>query len=368
MMRSCAVMVLLGLVAGAALISFIVWPGWATVLPLAAIIGLGWLLPRIWKWRGIRKLAATAGSLRARSQADPEGYLPQLTIALDQHAKALLGMGRVEQALEVSAERIEHHRSLLDGDPDRRRERLDDFAEALDAHRGLLQLAERPQEALEANAEALRIRREGLGEWRGGPDHERDVALTLATRASLLSAGERHDEALAASQEALTALRTISGRDDYRYLPALAGVLDLRATCELAAGRERDALADAQEAVECCERLINVYRGEYLHLLARVTGTHAKILCRTDPDEAISSSVRMVQVTRSAAGQDALAYTPALLSALTAHALVLSAAGRTREGRRVARKAISLSRRAVPELLVQTRQQLSGLLRRGSAS
>ncbi|MEV4572482.1 hypothetical protein AB0K16_04425 [Nonomuraea jabiensis] len=40
MMRSCAVTVLLGLVAGTALISSIVWPGWATVLPLAAIVGL----------------------------------------------------------------------------------------------------------------------------------------------------------------------------------------------------------------------------------------------------------------------------------------------------------------------------------------
>ncbi|MGW4959124.1 hypothetical protein ACWEPL_18010 [Nonomuraea sp. NPDC004186] len=360
MMRSCAVMVLMGLVAGTALISFIVWPGWATVLPFTVIIGLGWLLPPIWKWWRIRKLAATADSLRAPSQADPERYLPQLATALDQHARALLGAGRVAQALKASAERIGHHRSLLDGAPDRRRERLDSFAEALDAHRGMLQLAGRPQEALEVNAEALRIRREGLGQWRGGPDHERDVAMTLATRASLLSLAARHDEALVASQEALTALRTISARDDHRYLPALAGVLDIRATCELAAGREQDALADAQEAVECCERLINLYRGEYLHLLARVSGTHAKILCRTDPDEAISSSGRMVQVTQSAARQDALAYTPALLSALTAHALVLSAAGRPRDGRRIARKALSLSRRAVPELLVQTRQQLAG--------
>ncbi|WP_431907969.1 hypothetical protein [Nonomuraea jabiensis] len=346
--------------AGTALISFIVWPGWATVLPLAAIVGLSWALPPIWRWRRMRKLAAMTDSLRARSQADPERYVPQLATALDQQARALFGAGRVEQALKASAERIGHHRSLLDSAPDRRRERLDDFAEALDVHRGMLQLAGRPEEALEVNAEALRIRREGLGQWRGGPDHERDVALTLATRASLLSVAERHDEALAASQEALTTLRTISTRDDYRYLPALAAVLDIRATCELAAGREQDALTDAQEAVECCERLINVYRGEYLHLLARITGTRAKILCRTDPDEAISSSARMVQVTQSAARQDALAYTPALLSALTAHALVLNAAGRTRDGRRVARKAISLSRRAVPELLVQTRQQLAG--------
>ncbi|MBE1593388.1 tetratricopeptide repeat protein [Nonomuraea angiospora] len=360
MMRSCAVMVLLGLVAGTAVISFIVWPGWATVLPLAVIIGLGRLLPPIWKWWRIRKLATTADSLRTRSQADPERHLPQLAAALDQHARALLGTGRVEQALKVSAERIGHHRSLLDRAPDRRREHLDDFADALDAHQVMLQLAGRPQEALEVNAEALRIRKEGLGQWRGGPDHERDVAMTLATRAGLLTVAERHDEALATSQEALAALRTISARDDHRHLPALAGVLDIRATCELAAGREQDALMDAQEAVECCERLINLYRGEYLHLLARVTGTRAKILCRTDPDEAISSSGRMVQVTQSAARQDALAYTPALLSALTAHALVLSAAGRTRDGRRFARKAISLSRRTVPELLVQTRQQLTG--------
>ncbi|MGW6500857.1 hypothetical protein [Nonomuraea angiospora] len=355
MMRSCAVMVLLGLVAGTAMISFIVWPSWATALPLALIIGLGRLLPPIWKWWRIRKLATTAHSLRTRSQAEPERLLPQLTAALDQHARALLGTGRVEQALKASTERIGHHRTLLDSAPDRRREHLDDFAEALDAHQVMLQLAGRPQEALEVNAEALRIRREGLGQWRGGPDHERDVAMTLATRAGLLTVTERHDEALATSHEALTALRTISARDDHRYLPALAAVLDICATCELAAGREQDALTDAQEAVECCERLINLYRGEYLHLLARVTGTRAKILCRTDPDEAISSSGRMVQVTQSAARQDALAYTPALLSALTAHALVLSAAGRTRDGRRFARKAISLSRRTLPELLVQTR-------------
>ncbi|MBB5780247.1 hypothetical protein [Nonomuraea jabiensis] len=49
MMRSCAVTVPLELVAGTALISSIVWPGWATVLPLAAIVGLSWALPPIWR-------------------------------------------------------------------------------------------------------------------------------------------------------------------------------------------------------------------------------------------------------------------------------------------------------------------------------
>ncbi|MFI6393923.1 tetratricopeptide repeat protein [Nonomuraea sp. NPDC050540] len=355
MMRSCAVLAVQGLVAVAALVAFLVWPGWPTALLLALVVLTGWLLPKLVKHRRVRRLAATVDLLRTRLPDERE----QFVLALARYAAVLFLAGRLEQALAVSGERVEQFRALLGTD---RRTRLKGYGQALDEHCSMLALAGRPLEALDLAAEAVRIRREGLGEWRGGPDFHRDVAVALAAQVRLLSAAGRHEEAARIGQEALAVLEGIGARDDYSYLPSLAGVLDTIAACERAAGRQEEALAAAQEAVECCEKLFRVYAGEYLSLYARVTGTRARILSSTDPAEALSASEAMVELTRSAARQDALVHAPARVVALTAHARVLSAAGQTRQGRRTARLALSEARRTAPELLPETRRQLTGLL------
>ncbi|MFI6908221.1 hypothetical protein ACIBKY_43655 [Nonomuraea sp. NPDC050394] len=355
MVRSCAVLAVQGLIVVAALISFLLWPGWPTALMLAAVVLAGWSLPKVLRRRHLRRLAATADLLRTRLPAEQE----QLVLALARYATALFLAGRLEQAAAVSGERVERHRALLDTD---RRTRLKGYGHALDEHCGMLALAGRPLEALDPAAEAVRIRREGLGEWRGGPDFHRDVALALVAQARLLSAAGRHEEAARIGQEAMAELEGIGARDDYSYLPSLAEALDAIAAVERAAGRPEAALAAAREAVECCEKLFRVYAGEYLSLYARVTGTHARILSSTNPAEALSASAAMVELTRSAARQDALVYAPARVVALTARALVLSAAGQTRQGRRTARLALSAARRTAPDLLAETRQQLTGLL------
>ncbi|MFI9560970.1 hypothetical protein [Nonomuraea endophytica] len=354
MMRSCAVLAVQGLVAVAALVAFLVWPGWPTALLLALVVLTGWLLPKVVERGRVRQLAATVDLLRTRLPAERE----QFVLALARYVTVLFLAGRLEQAVVVSGERVEQHRALLDTD---RRTRLKGYGQALDDHCRMLALAGRPLEALDPAAEAVRIRREGLGEWRGGPDFHRDVALALAAQARLLSAAGRHEEAAQIGQEALAVLEGIGARDDYSYLPSLAEALDTIAACEGAADRQEEALAAAQEAVECCEKLFRVYAGEYLSLHARVTGTRARILASTNPAEALSTSAAMVELTRSAARQDALVYAPARVVALTAHALVLSGTGQTRQGRRTARLALSAARRTAPELLAETRQQLTGL-------
>jgi len=93
------------------------------------------------------------GMYRQLEQQNPDAFLPRLAASLNNLAAALAGLGRREEALSQAEEAIRIQRQLAQGTPDAF---LPDLALYLAVH-GTIAAKERPAEAMESLAEAIRV-------------------------------------------------------------------------------------------------------------------------------------------------------------------------------------------------------------------
>jgi tetratricopeptide (TPR) repeat protein len=154
--------------------------------------------------------------LRTLAQNDPDAYLSDLAVSLNNLGVQMGEAGRREAALAVAQEALETYRRLAKADPD----------------------AYLPAQA-----------------------------VVLSNLSNQLAAVGRQD-ALGLAQEAVTIQRRLAEADPDVHLPALAGFLSNLGVRLAAVGRREDALGLAQEAAETYRRLAEHNPDDYLPYLA----------------------------------------------------------------------------------------------------
>jgi tetratricopeptide (TPR) repeat protein len=180
---------------------------------------------------------------RQRAQTDPDAFLPDLAMSLNNLSIRLADVGRREDALAASEEAVVIRRTLAEARPDAF---LPNLASALNNLGIRLAALGRPEDALAASEEAAGHYRT-LAEAR--PDaFLPDLAMSLNNLSIRLAEVGRPEDALAASEEATGHYRTLAEARPDAFLPDLAGTLNNLSLRLAEVGRPEDALAASEEA------------------------------------------------------------------------------------------------------------------------
>ena len=138
---------------------------------------------------------------RRQVRQNPEAFLPDLAMSLNNLGAMLSDLGRREEALEATEEAVGLYRGLAEANPEAF---LPDLAGSLNNLGSDLSALGRREEALEATEEAVGLYR-GLAE--ANPEaFLPDLAMSLNNLGSDLSALGRREEALEAYEEAVRTL------------------------------------------------------------------------------------------------------------------------------------------------------------------
>ena len=158
-------------------------------------------------------------------------------------AALLAGLGQPEEALAPSEEAVTIYRHLAAADPDAF---LPDLPLALNNQAGLLAELGRLEEALAASEEAVAIRHDQAAASQDV--FLPDLAMALTNQSLHLSALGRLEEALAASEEAVTTYRHFAASHPDAFLPDLANALTNQSGRLAELGRLEEALSIIEEA------------------------------------------------------------------------------------------------------------------------
>ncbi|MFF2751347.1 hypothetical protein ACFVVA_38155, partial [Kitasatospora sp. NPDC058048] len=176
-----------------------------------------------------RRLAASAVRLartitshyRTLAEANPDAYLPNLAMALNNLSNHLGEVGRPAEGLAAAEEAVGHYRTLAEANPDAYLPNLGTSVSNLSNHLGEVG---RRAEGLAAAEEAVTIRRT-LAE--ANPDaYLPDLAASVNNLSKHLGEVGRPAEGLAAAEEAVGHYRTLAEANPDAYLPDLAMALN----------------------------------------------------------------------------------------------------------------------------------------------
>ena len=201
----------------------------------------------------------------------------------------------------------------------------------------------RHEEALEANREAVKIRR-GLAEVR--PDAFRpDVAASLNNLASGLAAVGRREDALEAIREAVEMYRGLAEAQSDAFRPNLAASLNNLSNGLAAVGRRGDALEAIREAVELycglAEAQPDVFRPDLAMSLNNLSVRLADVGRREGALKAIREAV---ELRRGLAEAQPDAFRPDLATSLNNLSNRLAAVGRHEDALEPIREAVEIYR------------------------
>ena len=184
----------------------------------------------------------------ARSQ--PDAFLPDLAMSLNNQSGGLSGVGRRKDALAAIEEAITIYRQLARSQPDAF---LPGLANSLNNQSRCLSELGWHEDALAAIEQAITIRRELA---RSEPDaFLPGLAYSLNNQSRCLSELGWHEDALAAIEEALTIHRELARSRPDAFLPELAMSLNSQSNCLRRVGRCKDALIAIDEAITIYHKL-----------------------------------------------------------------------------------------------------------------
>ncbi|HXL87677.1 MAG TPA: tetratricopeptide repeat protein [Streptosporangiaceae bacterium] len=183
-------------------------------------------------------------SSRLSAEAEPDAFLPDLAMLLNNQSNQLLGLERREEALAAVKEAVTIRRALARTQPAAFLPRL---AGSLNNAASCLSALGQREEALAAVEEALTIRRALARTWPAA--FLPGVAMSLNNLASCLSALGQREEALAAVEEAVTTYRTLARTRPDAFLPDLALSLNNLASCLSGLEQREEALTAIEEAL-----------------------------------------------------------------------------------------------------------------------
>ncbi|MFF3002242.1 tetratricopeptide repeat protein [Kitasatospora sp. NPDC057940] len=299
-----------------------------------------------------RRLATTAtrlvltitGRYRALAEANPDGYLPDLAMSLNNLSIRLGDMGRREEGLTVIQEATDHYHALAEANPDAH---LPDLARALNNLSNRLGDMGRRAEALAAIQEATDHYRT-LAE--ANPNaHLPDLARALNNLSNRLGEVGQWEEGLTAIQEATGHYHALAEANPNAHLPDLATALNNLSNRLGEVGRQAEALAASQEAVTIRRALAEANPDAYVPDLATALNNLSMRLGDMGRRaEALAAIQEATGHYHALAEANPEAYLPDLARALNNLSISLGEVGRREEGLAVIREAVTI-RRALTE-------------------
>jgi broad specificity phosphatase PhoE len=278
---------------------------------------------------------------RGLAEVDPKAHLPNLALALNNLSIRLAGVvGWQAEAVDRSEEAVSLYRGLADGDPD---VYLPYLAGSLNNLANTLAQVGRQEAALDPVKEAVSIY------WRlaeAAPDvYVSDLARSLHTLAITLAEFGRQEAALDPIEEAVSIRRGLAAAAPDAYLSDLAGSLHNLAITLAELGRQEAALDPAEEAVSLYRGLAEADPDLHLSDLARSLHTMAITLAELGRQEAaLDPAEEAVSLYRGLAEAASDAYLPDLAGSLNNLASTLAEVGRQEAALDTAEEAVSLYR------------------------
>ncbi|MFF2618301.1 hypothetical protein [Kitasatospora sp. NPDC058046] len=282
------------------------------------------------------RLATTAARLtlaitrryRTLAEANPDVYLPDLAMALNNLSYQFGGIGWRAEGLTAAQEAVTIRRTLAEANRDAY---LPNLANSLNNLSTLLGEAGRSGEGLTTIQEATGYYRT-LAE--ANPDvYLPDLALALNNLSTLLGEAGRSGEGLTAIQEATSYYRTLAEANPDAYLPDLALTLNNLSTLLGDAGRSGEGLTAIQEATGYYRTLAEANPDAYLPNLAMILNTLA---LRSDDlalwAEGLAAIQEAVTIRRALAAENPDAYLPDLADSLNNLSTLLGRSERWTEG------------------------------------
>ncbi len=170
------------------------------------------------------------------------------------------------------------------------------------------------------------------------------LALVLMDKSMALLAAHRDGEALAAAEQGVAIYRSLATARPGKPAPGLAGALNNLSYPLRAAGRRDEALAAAEEAVGIYRALAAGRPGKYRHDLARSLGTEAEVLSLAgEYGKALASTGEAVRMYQGVRARDRAASDAA--EVLFLHGELLCGLSRHREAARPLARAWRLAAR-----------------------
>ncbi len=182
---------------------------------------------------------------REFANKNPDRFLPDLAMALNNLGNRYFHLGRYEEALKPAKEAVKYYRELAEENPDRF---LPDLAGALNDLGAIYSNLGRYEEALEPTEEAVKYYREFANK---NPDRFLpDLAIALNDLGVIYSNLRRYEEALKPTGEAVKYYRELVNKNSDRFLPYLAMALNDLGDRYFHLGRYEEALKPTEEAVK----------------------------------------------------------------------------------------------------------------------
>ncbi|WP_147304375.1 tetratricopeptide repeat-containing serine protease family protein [Streptomyces sp. M7] len=281
-----------------------------------------------------------ADRYRALTAADPDAFLPDLAMSLNNLSIRLRGLGRREEALAAIEEAVTAYRQLAAARPDAF---LPNLATSLNNLSALLGELGQREEALAAIEEAVTIRRQ-LAAAR--PDaFLPNLATSLNNLSILLGGLGRREEALAAIEEAVTAYRQLAAARPDAFLPNLATSLNNLSIQLGELGRREDALAAIEEAVTAYRQLAAARPDAFLPDLATSLNNLSALLGELGQrEEALAAIEEAVTAYRQLAAARPDAFLPDLAMSLNNLSILLGELGRGEEALAAIEEAVTAYR------------------------
>ncbi|MEV8632124.1 hypothetical protein AB0395_10755 [Streptosporangium sp. NPDC051023] len=207
---------------------------------------------------------------RGLADADPDRWLPELAVSLNNLVFCLVRVERWADALPIIEQAVRLHRELIGVDRD---SHLPGLAGSAANHAACLMEVGRPAEAVAASEEAVGLKRELAS--RAPRAHLSGLADLLNNHATYLAEVRRPADAVVASEESVFVYRMLAEADRDTHLPGLARSLNTHARCQAAAGRAAEAAVTSEEAAVLWRGLAAHSPDPYLLDLAKTLNNHA---------------------------------------------------------------------------------------------
>ncbi|CAM3936178.1 tetratricopeptide repeat protein [Corallococcus exiguus] len=287
----------------------------------------------------MRVSAEAVATYRELIQHDPQ-LLHSLACSLNNLSTRLSNLGRREQALDASAEAVKLYRELAQRDPDAFNPML--AGSIINLGNYLSELG-RLEEALRASGEAVELLR--TLERHHPRRFQADLALSLNNLGARLGDLGRWKESLKALAESVEFYRALAQRNPDAFQPALANSLCNLGAITSVQGQPGKALEFAREGADIAHALAERNPDAFRPKLAVSFRTQGDALSKLSRhEEALEATSKATALYRSLAQDNPEAFQPALANSLNSLGVVLSDMGRWEEALKVKSEAVELFR------------------------
>lgn len=315
----------------------------ATYLPSLAMsmnnLGTAQLSLRQWE-NALATTQDTVEIYRQLAQANVVVYQPRLGESLNNLGAIHLDLGRAEDALAAVEEAVEIYRALP---PENMAAHGVGLATGL--NNLALSLAElgQPENALAAAEQAVEVSR-GLA--RENPvAHGAGLATGLSHLARSLAELDQLDEALAASEERVAICRRLA-RDNSAYEPDLAQSLNNLGVFQSSLGRQEDALATTEQAVQLYRALVQAYPAAHTEGLALSLSSLAAVLAELGRrEDALAAGWEAIKLYKRLAKANPATHEANLARSLTRVGAILMELRRPEQALALGEQAVEIYRR-----------------------